>query len=96
MLRLQAVLLLIALCSTATGVAADYPDRPIRRIVPQAAGSATDDIARLLAAALAPQIGQPVVVENRPGGAPEDFAELIRKESAKWAEVVGRSGAKID
>lgn len=69
MLRLKAFLLLIALCSTATGVAADYPDRPIRLIVPQAAGSATDNIARLLGAALTSQIGQPIVVENRPGGA---------------------------
>jgi tripartite-type tricarboxylate transporter receptor subunit TctC len=69
MLGLRFVPLLIALCSTATGVAADYPDHPIRLIVPQAAGSATDNIARLLAAALAPQLGQPIVVENRPGGA---------------------------
>jgi tripartite-type tricarboxylate transporter receptor subunit TctC len=69
MLSLEAFLLLIALCSSATSVAADYPDRPIRLSVPQAAGSATDNIARLLAAALAPQIGQPIVVENRPGGA---------------------------
>ena len=30
------------------------------------------------------------------GGTPEQFGELIRKESAKWAEVVKRSGAKVD
>ena len=30
------------------------------------------------------------------GGTPEEFAALIRKDSAKWAEVVKRSGAKID
>jgi len=30
------------------------------------------------------------------GGTPEEFAELIRKDSAKWAEVVKRSGARID
>src|SRR5499425_1795427 len=30
------------------------------------------------------------------GGTPEEFAELIRRDSAKWAEVVRRSGAKID
>jgi tripartite-type tricarboxylate transporter receptor subunit TctC len=30
------------------------------------------------------------------GGTPEDFAETIRRDSAKWAEVVKRSGAKID
>jgi tripartite-type tricarboxylate transporter receptor subunit TctC len=30
------------------------------------------------------------------GGTPEDYAEIIRKDSAKWAEVIRRSGAKID
>jgi len=30
------------------------------------------------------------------GGSPEDYAEIIRKDSAKWAEVIKRSGAKID
>jgi tripartite-type tricarboxylate transporter receptor subunit TctC len=49
--------------------AAEYPERLIRLIVPQAPGSATDVLARILAAQLEPQIGQPIVVENRPGGA---------------------------
>lgn len=56
-----------ALLSTAA--AAQYPDRPIRFIVPQAAGSATDNVARLLAPEMAKQLGQQVLVENRPGGA---------------------------
>jgi tripartite-type tricarboxylate transporter receptor subunit TctC len=49
--------------------AADYPVRPIRMIVPQAPGSASDNVARLLAGALTQQLGQQVVVDNRPGGA---------------------------
>jgi tripartite-type tricarboxylate transporter receptor subunit TctC len=53
----------------ATAAAADYPERPIRFIVPQAAGSATDNVARLVAPELARQLGQSVVVDNRPGGA---------------------------
>ena len=53
----------------AAGALAEFPERPLRLIVPQAAGSATDNVARLLAAEMARPLGQPVVVENRPGGA---------------------------
>jgi tripartite-type tricarboxylate transporter receptor subunit TctC len=48
---------------------AQYPDRPIRMIVPQAAGSATDTLTRVLASALAEELHQQVVVDDRPGGA---------------------------
>jgi tripartite-type tricarboxylate transporter receptor subunit TctC len=59
----------LGVLAIAGGAAAQYPDRPIRLIVPQAAGSATDNVARILGAELAKQIGQSIVVENRPGGA---------------------------
>ncbi len=49
--------------------AADYPERPIRMIVPQAPGSASDTVARLLASELVHQLRQQIVVDNRPGGA---------------------------
>ena len=60
---------LLLLLVVATSAAADYPDRPLRFVVPQAAGSATDNVARLVAPGLAKELGQPVVVDNRPGGA---------------------------
>ena len=68
MRRLQLAVLLFV-CAFATGAAAEYPERPIHLIVPQAAGSATDTVARILGAALAEQIGQQIIVDDRPGGA---------------------------
>jgi tripartite-type tricarboxylate transporter receptor subunit TctC len=65
---LRALLALIA-CAFATGAFAQYPERPIRMIVPQAAGSATDTLARVLASALTDELHQQVVVDDRPGGA---------------------------
>ena len=47
----------------------EFPDKPIRLIVPQAPGSATDTVARILGAELAKELGQQIIVDNRPGGA---------------------------
>ncbi|WP_439552752.1 tripartite tricarboxylate transporter substrate binding protein [Falsiroseomonas sp.] len=44
-----------------------FPDQPIRIVVPWNAGGATDVVTRALATAMAPIVGQPVVVDNRPG-----------------------------
>jgi len=55
--------------ASAAAARAEYPDRPLRYIVPQAPGSASDTSARIIAAELTRLLGQQVVVDNRPGGA---------------------------
>jgi tripartite-type tricarboxylate transporter receptor subunit TctC len=66
------------LCATAAS-AQGYPARPVRLIVPQAPGSASDTIARIVAVELGQQIKQQVVVDNRPGGALTIGMELTAK-----------------
>jgi len=66
----SATVLVIAACSSAAsaGAADDYPNRPVRVIVPLAAGGGGDIIARLISRGLGEVLGQSFVVENRPGG----------------------------
>ena len=60
-------------------VAADYPTRPIRFIVPMAAGGGPDVTARLLAADLGQQMGQQIVIDNRAGAAGSIGSEMIAR-----------------
>jgi tripartite-type tricarboxylate transporter receptor subunit TctC len=73
LLRRNTAHLIIAAVSLLAGAmaafAAGYPDRPVRLIVPAAAGGGPDTVARLLGAELSKQLGQQVVIDNRPGGA---------------------------
>jgi tripartite-type tricarboxylate transporter receptor subunit TctC len=56
-----------------------FPNRPIRLIVPYPPGGGTDYFARLVGAAMAPSLGQPVIVENRPGAATIIGAESVAR-----------------
>ena len=86
------VLLLVA--TLATPAAAEFPDKPIRLIVPQAAGSATDTVARILGAELGKELGQQIVVDNRPGGALTIGLDLTAKaEPDGYTICMGPIGA---
>jgi tripartite-type tricarboxylate transporter receptor subunit TctC len=77
---LRALCLAVALGGLAiTAQAADYPVKPIRFIVGFLPGAATDYSARVVAEALTSRLGQPVVVENRPGAGSMIAAEVVSK-----------------
>lgn len=69
MLRGALVAVLALLASTTPAPAADYPDRPLRWVVAYPAGGGSDFLARTVAVRLSAQLGQPIVIDNRPGAA---------------------------
>jgi tripartite-type tricarboxylate transporter receptor subunit TctC len=62
--------------------AQDYPNKPIRIIVPLPPGGSNDVLARLLGAKMSESFGQPVVVENRPGAAGNIATDYLAKSPA--------------
>ena len=71
--------LLAGLAPHCSALAADYPNRAITIIVPVAAGSGIDVRARQIGAQLSSRLGQPVVVDNRPGASGVNGASLVAK-----------------
>ncbi len=80
-MRAVRLALLLLVAGVPLGARAEYPDRSIRFIVPQAAGSATDTVSRLLAAELGPILGTQVIVDDRPGAALTLGLDLLAKAS---------------
>jgi tripartite-type tricarboxylate transporter receptor subunit TctC len=82
-LRIILKLTLLAPCMCAAAAYAQpkdpWPARPVRIVVPQTPGASTDLTARLIAQKLSPVLGQPVIVENRPGAGSIVGTELVAK-----------------
>ncbi|MHA7685792.1 Bug family tripartite tricarboxylate transporter substrate binding protein [Cupriavidus sp. PET2-C1] len=59
----------------------DYPNKPIRVLVPYPPGGSTDGVARLVGQKLATKLGQPVIVDNRPGASEAIAASAVAKST---------------
>ncbi|MFL6832411.1 MAG: Bug family tripartite tricarboxylate transporter substrate binding protein [Xanthobacteraceae bacterium] len=80
MKRLWFTLALTTLALHASGAFGQpYPSKPIRIVVPFVAGGAVDALARMVGAKLSESLGQPVIVENRPGAGGNIAADAVAK-----------------
>jgi tripartite-type tricarboxylate transporter receptor subunit TctC len=90
---LALVLALTAAQSACVARADDYPSRPIRLVVPYAAGGGADSVARIVAKRVSETIGQPIVIENRGGAGSIIGTELVGKADPDgYTLLLGQSG----
>jgi tripartite-type tricarboxylate transporter receptor subunit TctC len=74
--------------ATSLGAHAQYPSRPIKWIVPYPPGGITDSVTRLVAHKLSESLGQPIVIENKPGANSIVGAEIVAKSPPDGYTVV--------
>jgi len=80
--RLPAALACLAAAMAAPAAWAAYPERPIRFIVPQSPGGASDTVGRTVARSLTDRLGQQLVVDNRPGATGNIGHEIVKNATA--------------
>ena len=86
--RLRLVFATLALLAAVAPAAAQYPQRPVTIVVPFPAGGATDLIARVLANELHEKLGQPFVVESRPGAGTTLAATAVARAAPDGATLL--------
>jgi tripartite-type tricarboxylate transporter receptor subunit TctC len=79
---MKKILVVISMLVAGAASAQDYPSKAIRIVVPYAAGGGTDAVARLTATRLSAALGQPVVVENKPGASANIGTDFVAKSPA--------------
>jgi len=93
---MKKILVFLALMAAAAAQAQTYPDRPIRVIVPYPPGDAADILARLIGSKMQERLGQPVVVENRPGASGQIGMVILKDAPADGYTIgVGQAGNMV-
>ncbi len=93
-LGLAAATISTGIRAAATGAAADYPNKPVRLVVPAPPGGTIDPISRILGEALGKALGQNVIIDNRPGANFNVGMALVSKADPDgYTLVVASSGA---
>jgi tripartite-type tricarboxylate transporter receptor subunit TctC len=87
--------LLALLASLAASAQSNWPDKPIRIIVPFTAGSGTDIIARTIAEPMSRSLGQPILIENRPGAGGTVGAGLVAKSAPDGYTLLVHSAGHV-
>jgi tripartite-type tricarboxylate transporter receptor subunit TctC len=86
---------LAGLTTVSTAQAEEWPTRPIRAIVPLSAGSAVDIIPRIVFEQLSKQLGQPIIVENRPGASGTIGARVVTAAEPDGYTILAHSSALV-
>jgi tripartite-type tricarboxylate transporter receptor subunit TctC len=90
-----AAVIVALLAATSVAQAQDYPTRPIMAIVPFAGGSASDVVSRILFDHMSKSLGQPIVVENRPGAGGNSGTADAAKATPDGYTIVGAGSGPI-
>ena len=90
---LRSLLLVPGMLGALPAFAQKYPSRPVRMLVPWTAGSQTDILARMVQPKLAEALGQPIVIDNRPGAGGTVGAGMVAVATADGHTVMMQAAA---
>ena len=89
------VVLATGLAAVTPAAAADYPVRPVRVIVPQAPGSTTDMLGRVVLTRMSERLGKPMVVDNRPGAGGTLGMEIAARATADGYTLIAVAASML-